>query len=291
MSKISIIIPVYNVEKYLRECLNSVVHQTLKDIEIICINDGSTDESGKILQEFADKDKRIKIIEQENKGQSAARNIGIRQASGEFIGFVDSDDWIDLGFYEKLYNAAVDYNADIACAGIRRCFSGRKSKDWLKYNKFILTGDMKKKFELCRVPKYHYIWNKIYNRKKFLSANIFFEEGIFFEDLEFTHKVLFYMPKLVTVPDVKYYYRDNVESTVNFTSERHYADLFYAIKKCQKFIKTHYVRVGFKYYNWLDKKVYKIFGIPVLIVKKNEFQTKAFLFGLIPVFSVTHFTR
>ena len=113
MNKVSIIVPVYNIEKYLAKCLDSLINQTLEDIEIICVNDGSTDNSAEILNEYAQKDCRIKIINQDNAGLSAARNTGINAANGEYIGYVDSDDWIDLNFYEKLYNAAKDTDADI----------------------------------------------------------------------------------------------------------------------------------------------------------------------------------
>ena len=100
--------------------MDSLINQTLEDIEIICVNDGSTDNSAEILNEYAQKDCRIKIINQDNAGLSAARNTGINAANGEYIGYVDSDDWIDLNFYEKLYNAAKDTDADIVVAGIKR---------------------------------------------------------------------------------------------------------------------------------------------------------------------------
>ena len=111
MPKVSVIIPVFNTEKYLRKCLNSVCNQTLKDIEIICVNDSSTDDSLEILKEYAAKDERIKLINFiENKGAAAARNAGIDIARGEYIGFVDCDDYIDLDFYEKLYSKAIELN-------------------------------------------------------------------------------------------------------------------------------------------------------------------------------------
>ena len=115
--KISVIIPVYNTEKYLRQCLDSVVNQTLKDIEIICINDGSTDNSLQILNEYASSDNRIKLINLiANKGVSFARNFGIRLSKGRYIGFVDSDDWIDLSFYENLYLTTKKQDSDIIAA-------------------------------------------------------------------------------------------------------------------------------------------------------------------------------
>ena len=126
MPKVSVIIPVYNVEKYLSECLDSVVNQTLKDIEIICVNDGSPDGSAAILEEYAQKDNRIKVITQENRGLSEARNSGLKIASGEYIAFLDSDDYIDLKFFEQLYKRGIESNSDVVvCENIYR-FSGNK---------------------------------------------------------------------------------------------------------------------------------------------------------------------
>ena len=111
--KVSIIIPVYNVEKYLRQCLDSIVNQTLKEIEVICINDGSTDNSPIILEEYEKKDPRIRVITQENMGSGVARNRAIQQAKGKYIGFMDSDDWADPTMFEKLYENAELNNSDI----------------------------------------------------------------------------------------------------------------------------------------------------------------------------------
>lgn len=118
MCKISIIIPVYNTEKYLSQCLDSVLNQTFKNIEIICVDDGSTDNSYKILEEYAGKDSRIKVIHQDNKGSSAARNAGLEIASGKYIGYVDSDDWIDFHMYKRLYSIAEKHRVDIVSSGL-----------------------------------------------------------------------------------------------------------------------------------------------------------------------------
>ena len=112
--KVSVIVPVYNVEKYLRQCLDSIINQTLKEIEILCINDGSTDSSPEILKEYEEKDSRIKIINKKNAGLSAARNQGLELAKGEYVSFIDSDDWINETFCEALYTAAKKYDSDIA---------------------------------------------------------------------------------------------------------------------------------------------------------------------------------
>ncbi len=125
MPKVSVIIPVYNTEKYLKKCLDSVLGQTLSDIEVICINDCSTDGSLGILQDYAAQDERIKIIDlAENKGAAAARNEGIDKAQGEYLGFVDSDDFVDLDFYEKLYNKATEEEADCAKGNYRNAQTG-----------------------------------------------------------------------------------------------------------------------------------------------------------------------
>ena len=141
MIKISIIIPVYNTEKYLKKCLDSIINQTLKSLEIICIDDCSTDNSLNILKEYQLKDKRIKIIEQkENKGQGVARNLGLNIAEGEYIGFIDSDDWVDLNFFEKLYFAAKKYNSDVALAANVRIGNGRTKKR-LDFSSRLGRGD------------------------------------------------------------------------------------------------------------------------------------------------------
>ena len=102
--RVSVIVPVYNVEKYLKQCLDSLINQTLEDIEIICVNDGSTDSSLNILEEYQNKDNRIKIISQENKGVSAARNLGLKNAKGEYLLFIYADDWVELNALEELFN-------------------------------------------------------------------------------------------------------------------------------------------------------------------------------------------
>lgn len=110
MIKVSIIIPVYNTEKYLRKCLDSAINQTLKEIEIICINDGSTDNSLSILKEYANKDNRVVVLDIPNSGVASARNFGIKKAHGRYIGFIDSDDWVDAGYFENLYNQSDGYD-------------------------------------------------------------------------------------------------------------------------------------------------------------------------------------
>ena len=114
--KVSVIVPVYNVEKYLRKCLDSIIQQTYQNLEILIINDGSTDGSDVICREYVEKDTRIAYITKENSGVSDTRNMGLKQASGDYVTFVDSDDWIEKTYVEELYDKITTYNADIAIA-------------------------------------------------------------------------------------------------------------------------------------------------------------------------------
>lgn len=116
MIKISIVMPVYNVEPYIRKCLDSVINQTYSNLEIICIDDGSTDNSGKICDEYVEKDRRIRVFHKHNGGVSSARNIGLNNLTGDYVGFVDPDDWIEPDMYEILMNASLNSNADISAS-------------------------------------------------------------------------------------------------------------------------------------------------------------------------------
>lgn len=275
--KVSVIVPVYNVEKYLARCLDSLINQTLKDIEIICINDGSSDSSSQILEKYSNNDTRITVINQENQGLSMARNNGIKQSNGKYLGFVDSDDWIDLDFFEKLYNAAEKHNCDIAAAGIIRLHKFNK-KFHLKFENETVTNDINKKFELCDVPELSYVWNKIYKKEAFLKNGLIFEEGIFFEDVIMTPKILFYLGKLVTVPDTYYYYWRNPNSIVATRSEKVNNDSVYAHNKAAEFIKEHNIDISS--HEPVTKR-YKIFGMTILKIRQKGKKKTTSLFNII----------
>ena len=184
--KISVIIPVYNVENYLRQCLDSIINQTLKEIEIICINDGSTDSSKQILEEYALKDERIKIINQKNKGVSAARNTGIDAATGEYIGFVDSDDWVKLDAYEKLYNKITREDVDIVFSRYNYVFEDGRiehNPNHFKELDEIKINSIDENLELLKISPS--IWTKIFKKSFILDNKIRFPEGVLAEDLFF----------------------------------------------------------------------------------------------------------
>lgn len=208
MIKVSVIIPVYNVEKYLRECLDSVVNQTLEDIEIICIDDGSTDNSLNILKEYADKDSRFTILIQHNKGAGSARNKGMEIAKGEYIGFVDSDDWIDLDYYEKLYEKAVKENADIVRTTFNIIYTDKAEEGG--QNKLIKKR-IKKNQLLSSNDHFGIIWNAIYKTEFLHDNNIdYFDTDLpMCHDVPFTLRIEISAKKIIPFDKTNYYYRKN----------------------------------------------------------------------------------
>ena len=285
MPKISVIIPVYNVEKYLEKCLESIVNQTLHDIEIICINDGSKDNSGAILCKFASKDRRIKIVDRENGGLACARNTGLALARGEFIGFVDSDDWIDLDFYEKLYNAAAQNTAEIAAAGIIRK-NDKTHKIRLKFEKQGVLTAFEDKINCIDAINSPSVWNKIYKRAFLDKIGLKFQNVKHYEDGHFTINALYYSDKFVTVPDANYYYFINPSSIVKSgkTKEKT-ANKLTARTYCVNFIREK----GAKLRDWsfcAETLRVSLFGIALFSIKESFHSKKVFLFALIPVWKI-----
>lgn len=285
MAKVSVIVPVYNVEKYLKRCLDSLINQTLSDIDIICINDGSKDSSLQILEQYAQKDSRIVIYNQENSGLSVARNTGLEHASGEYIGFVDSDDWVDLDFYEKLYNSAKNNNADIAVADFIREHPNKKPKRLkLKEEKIYTTPE--DKFMICKVHREGCVWNKIYRTEFIHSINLKFVPKMYYEDRDFTIRSLYFSKKLVTTPNTYYRYFVNPKSIVN--KRRNYIqDEHYILVRQQvlQFIKEHNIKVPDGLYK-AEIYRYKLFEKTLFTIKESINSKYIFLFGKIQIFKM-----
>ncbi|MBQ8572725.1 MAG: glycosyltransferase [Ruminococcus sp.] len=214
---ISIIVPIYNIEKYLEECLQSLVQQTYKNIEIICVDDGSTDNSGEICKQFADSDERVIVISQKNKGAGAARNTALRMARGEYIGFVDSDDYVSKDMYQKLYDAIIKNDCDIASCNFCNVFKNRIDAVEAKDNKSIYSNT-----EILKLTavhwKYYIVCNKLFKRE--LIDGIEFPEGNSIDDGFFTYQVFAKAKKIVWIEDVLYYYRQRKSSVMNEESRQ-----------------------------------------------------------------------
>ena len=226
--KVSIIIPVYNTSKYLKQCLDSVVNQTLYDIEIICVDDGSTDNSLEILKEYKKNDKRIKILNQKHKKQGAARNLGIVSASGEYIGFVDSDDWCELDMFEKLYTRAKETDSDITMCAVTT-FNDNNSSEFSKSNISLNLDIFPSMFFenafssvdtvdfLMNIPTF--AWNKIIKKSLIVSNSIRFSEGIYFEEGAFFYDSWLSAEKISLIKDFGYFYRMYSDTSTCFSSD------------------------------------------------------------------------
>ena len=229
--KVSILIPIYNTEKYLRECLDSVISQTLEDIEIICVNDGSTDGSKAILQEYAGKDSRIKHIDKQNGGYGSAMNVGLKHVTGQYIGIVEPDDYISPDMYQRLYQEAEKYRADVVKSNFTNFFdlqNGEKSpkpyiNNWFSESRKIPESPFKIT-ECAAFLSFHpSIWSCIY-RTGFISKNhIDFQEikGAGWSDNLFQVKTLVLAEKIAYIDEAFYFYRrrniDDVKDLKDFT--------------------------------------------------------------------------
>lgn len=212
--KISIIIPVYNVEQYLRASLDSAVNQTLREIEFICIDDGATDSCPKILDEYAAKDSRFVIIHQKNAGVPAARNAGMKVARGEYIAFLDSDDLLDPTMCEKSFARAKESDADVVLFFFN-WFDGENNKNF-RFD-LVPRGEITDKMRCWDAREYcgTVIWNQIYRREFIEKNQIYFIPGIFFDDVPFGLKSACFANKYAVLPEALYEYRLGCGITTN----------------------------------------------------------------------------
>lgn len=218
--KLSILVPVYNVEQYLAQALSSLVSQTLRDLEIICINDGSTDGSLAIMQRFAKKDSRISIIDKKNTGYGDSMNLGLKRAKGEFIGILEPDDWVEPDAFAAMYHAAIKNKADVVKCNYYRCRTNPKTK--LTLNERVteiaeqaVATPKKNRAVFQFAPA---IWSAIYRRDFLIKNKINFlpTPGASYQDLSFSFKVWTLASKVVLLPDAFVHYRvDNANSSVN----------------------------------------------------------------------------
>jgi len=186
MAKVSVIVPVYNVEKYLEKCLSSLVEQTLSEVEIIIVDDGSTDSSPEIIKRYAEKYENIISVQKENGGLSDARNFGLPLATGEYIGYLDSDDYIDSEMFEVMYEMAKSTDSDIVECNLHHTYQNYEDTEIME--KLYMPGELLTHGRCI-------VWNKIYNRKWLLDTGVLFQFGIKFEDLDFYSRIVPFIRK------------------------------------------------------------------------------------------------
>lgn len=284
--KVSIIVPVYNSANFLSKCLMSLVRQTLKNIEIIIVNDGSTDSSLSIIELFEKHDKRFRVFTQDNQKQGAARNNGLKNAQGEYISFIDSDDWIDSTYCEMMYNSAIKFDADIVCSNMIK-HKNSKQKYNVKYKFVKIATDTDSKVKLCcdKKQRFFYVMNRLYKKSFLLNNEIYFREKSFYEDVVFSAKAIFYANKIVSEPNVNYHYSYNRLSTINSKmSNQKKIDYIQAYMELQNFAYDNYIklpeRLNYCIHYWKT---------PLFKIYEGEYKKKISLFGIIPIFSIQEF--
>jgi len=232
--KVSVIIPVYNVEKYLRQCLESVANQSLREIEVICVDDGSTDSSYQIISEFAEKDSRFIAVKQENSGAGAARNNCLHRAKGKYILFLDSDDFFDKKMLEEAYDCAEEYNADFAVFNSDQYYEDTdsyKQVSWVvryaelppyqPFSRRAMTDNIFKVFV-------GWAWDKLYNREFVLNNNLLFQEQRTSNDMLFVFSAIAIAKRIAYVDKSKIlvHQRRDAQESLSKTREKSW-DCFY----------------------------------------------------------------
>lgn len=229
---ISIIVPVYNVEQFLPKCLDSIRNQSYGNLEILLIDDASTDRSGRICDEYAEKDRRIRVFHTKNRGLSAARNLGLDEAKGEWIGFVDSDDWIEADMYECLLKRAEEAGADIVECGIYSEYANNTVEE--KREIFKVTGTEAVRLlldsKLCNM-----VWNKLYKRDSFISIR--FPADRIYEDIATTYRVFAGAARVCSIEACKYHYVKRSGSLSRTKTMKNLTDYWLSHKERYDFLK------------------------------------------------------
>lgn len=243
--ELSVILPIYNVESYLPKCLDSLINQSFTNIEIICVNDGSKDNSLEILRDYEQKDQRIIVIDKENGGVSSARNAGIRVSHGKYITFVDPDDYVDTDAYEKCMNRLYETDADILVFDYIVEPDNRQPIK-LTDKKYVEPFDAVSDSDISS----GFVWNKIFRHSTVINNNIYFKEDInYAEDNLFVNMILTKSKCTVTCPGVLYHYQYHSDSSGNSVpTEKQLAN---AIKRCS-YIIDYYTDEGYTHrYKWI----------------------------------------
>ncbi len=272
---VSLIIPVYNVEKYLKKALKSVESQTFQDFEVIIVDDGSTDKSIEIIKEFCQRNPNFILITQKNQGPSAARNTALAICRGEYIGFMDSDDFLEPTFLESLYNAAIENDADIACCNFNFYYPDRKLK---VYYPFASSGIYSKTKALRKlildIGTRHFVWNKLSRRNLFFDNNLKFDE-MYFEDIATSPKIFFYADKIVLSGKALYNYTSRDSSILHTIDIVKINDFIKSLGIIRNFLEHENAYEDYKNHIWVyaqKSKIVTYYFILLLHAKAMNFK-------------------
>lgn len=250
---ISVIVPVYNVEKYLERCIDSILNQTYKNLEIILVDDGSTDKSPKICDKYLDRDRRVRVIHKENGGLSDARNTGIQIATGDFISFIDSDDYIDINMYDSMMKILQDNDGDIIECGVKHVYNNKIIESNNIENKSFTSEEAIEELILER-SLHQTVWNKIY--KKNVIEGLLFEKDKINEDEFWTYKAFSKSNKILSINNKFYYYIHREDSIMGKGYTVRNLDGLEARYNRYKYISIKYPRLSL-----LAKKAVYFYGI------------------------------
>ena len=289
MDKISVIVPVYKVEKYLKKCIESIISQSYKNLEIILVDDGSPDNCGKICDEYIQKDKRIKVIHKKNGGLSSARNAGLNIATGDYIGFVDSDDWIEFDMYKKMIECILKQNVDVVQCGMILNYENSEKKD------FILNN-----IKNCHSPIESYlsdnirpeVCNKLYKRS-IIGTTRFNEDTKFGEDVEFNYFIFKKVKRFIEINFYGYNYlkrnnsimcsfinKESIHTIINtfekiisleFGSKYHYICIDRYLKTCFAILNQLFINNSYSEFLYIKNKIFIYYKY---IIKKSNFKYK-----------------
>lgn len=268
-SLVSIIVPVYNVQDYLGRCLDSLIGQTLQEIEIICVNDCSTDNSLLVLQEYAKIDPRIRVVSlQENKKQGGARNAGIRLAKSPYFAFVDSDDWVDKSMFETLYRKATDCNADLVSCDY---FFYQSSTNItvgknLDSSTFALSADERNRIFLLNGVR---LWTCLFRRSLFFDNDLFFPEHLLYEDNAIVFALYLSASTVYKIDTPLYYYRCNNTSTTRSLNNYRFFDRL----ETSRLFLDNMRRLGFfaRYQAEVEFRFIQLFYVNTVMVALSQF--------------------
>ena len=256
LPKVSVIVPIYKVENYLNRCVDSILNKTYKNIEVILVDDGSPDKCGEISDSYAINDSRVKSLHKENGGLSDARNYGMRYLTGEYVVFVDSDDWIKEEMIETLVGLAMDLKADIVQSGFYYVYETYLLYDDRYYSEDMLPIQLNKN-ELMREIVINervknFAWGKLY--KTNLIKDLYFEKGVLFEDVFWAHKVMDRVDKYVICHKPMCYYLQRNDSIVSTYTVKN-LDIIKGLKERHKFIEENYKELINESYKILTKTI------------------------------------
>ncbi len=269
--KISIIVPFYNTHKYLKRCLNSIISQTFKDYEVILIDDGSTDYSYKIAERYKLRYNNIKLYKQENKGVASARNKGVLMAKGEYVAFVDSDDFIHKDYLKRMINVALQTNADVVCCNFYWLFNNEIAiKNYINCKTGLFSNIAALNLVISDTYMQSYLWNKLWKRDLFVSLNIEFP-NMFFEDIATSFKLIYYANKVYIMKDSLYYYTQRSNSILHNFSFSTQGDYLKSLAIIKNFLDTHNIYYQtYKSFNFLCCKVMLVLVISLFMIHLQQ---------------------